>query len=108
VVTAEDGKRGMAAFRKERPQIVVTDIVMPEQEGIETILALRRANPGIKIIAISGGSMAGGLDILKMAQTLGADDVIAKPFRADDLLSRVRALAASVPAPTGSTNLSIA
>jgi DNA-binding response OmpR family regulator len=96
VVIAEDGKRGMTMFRKERPQLVVTDIVMPEQEGIETILAMRRDSPGVKIIAISGGGTIGDLDVLKMAQILGADDVIAKPFRAHDLLSRVRAL---IPSP---------
>jgi DNA-binding response OmpR family regulator len=92
VLTAEDGKRGMIAFRSERPQIVVTDILMPEQEGIETIVAMRRDNPRVKIIAISGSSRVGDLDVLKMAQLLGADEVIEKPFHARELLSRVRSL----------------
>jgi len=96
VLAAEDGRRGMSLFRKERPQIVVTDIIMPEQEGFETIMAMRRDNPGVKIIAISGGASVGDLDVLKMAQLLGADEVIGKPFRADDLLGRVRALDAAV------------
>jgi DNA-binding response OmpR family regulator len=92
VLTAEDGKRGMVQFRKEKPQVVVTDIIMPEQEGIETIVALRRDNPTVKIIAISGGACVGELDVLKMAHLLGADEVIHKPFRAQDLLTRIRSL----------------
>jgi DNA-binding response OmpR family regulator len=98
VLTAEDGKRGMTLFCNEQPQIVITDIIMPEQEGIETIMAMRRGNPGVRIIAISGGGCVGALDVLKMAQMLGADDVIEKPFRAADLLARVRALAPAVTA----------
>jgi DNA-binding response OmpR family regulator len=101
VAAAGDGRRGMALFQAERPQIVVTDIIMPEQEGIETIVAMRRDDPSIRIIAISGGGCVGGLDVLKMAQLLGADDVIEKPFRAQELLARVRALepaAAVLPA----------
>jgi DNA-binding response OmpR family regulator len=96
VLAAEDGRCGMSLFRKERPQIVVTDIIMPEQEGFETIMAMRRDNPGIRIVAMSGGASVGDLDVLKMAQLLGADEVIGKPFRADDLLARVRALDAAV------------
>ncbi len=95
VVTAENGLRGMELLATERPQMVITDIIMPEQEGIETILAIRRDKADVKIIAISGGSPIAGSSILKMAQLLGADDVIQKPFRADDLKSRVRALGAS-------------
>lgn len=92
VVSAEDGMRGMVLFHREQPQIVVTDIIMPEQEGIETIVAMRRAKPDVRIIAISGGGAVGDLDVLKMAQLLGADEVIEKPFRAENLLARVRAL----------------
>ncbi|MBV8777668.1 MAG: response regulator [Alphaproteobacteria bacterium] len=99
VLAAENGKRGMTLFCNEQPQIVITDIIMPEQEGIETIVAMRRGNPGVRIIAISGGACAGEIDVLKMAQLLGADDVIEKPFRAADLLERIRATAgARLPA----------
>lgn len=93
VVSAENGRRGMAAVHQQRPQIVVTDLIMPEQEGMETIVAIRRDNPDTKIIAMSGGVAVGNIDLLKMAQLLGADDVIEKPFRARDLLDRVRAVA---------------
>jgi two-component system, chemotaxis family, chemotaxis protein CheY len=90
VLCAADGIAGMALFRKEAPEVVIVDIVMPEQEGIETILALRRESPRVKVIAISGAGPVGDVDVLKMARALGADDVISKPFRAQELLSRVR------------------
>jgi DNA-binding response OmpR family regulator len=94
VVEASDGVEGMRVFRKEKPGIVITDIVMPNQEGIETILELRRENPTIRIIAMSGSpGPSGNASFLKMAQQLGADEAIAKPFRARDLRTVVRRLA---------------
>ena len=89
VVSAEDGKRGMVAFRSERPDLIITDIIMPEQEGIQTITEIRGVQPNAKIIAISGGGRIGNTDFLKIARHLGAFDAIAKPFDPDDLLSRV-------------------
>ncbi len=94
VVTASDGARGMTALISEHPDVVVTDIIMPEQEGFETIVQIRRDYPGIKIIAISGGLRQGNLDVLSMAASLGADDVIAKPFKPDELLKRLTDLPA--------------
>ncbi len=89
VLSAEDGKRGVAAFRTGRPDLVITDIIMPEQEGIQTITQIRGLAPDAKIIAISGGGRIGNTDFLKIARHLGANDVIAKPFDPDDLVSRV-------------------
>jgi CheY-like chemotaxis protein len=89
VTTASDGKCAMAAFRDERPDVVITDIIMPEQEGIETILKIRSERPEVKIIAISGGARRHNLDYLGMAEAFGADGVIAKPFEAEELLSRL-------------------
>ena len=96
VLIAEDGIRGMAAFRNEQPDLVITDILMPEQEGIQTINEIRSANPDAKIIAISGSGRFGDADFLKMARRLGASDTIAKPFDPDELLSRVKACLAGV------------
>src|SRR5688572_20817471 len=79
VVTAADGARGMAVFRSATPDLVITDILMPEQEGIETIRMMRRERPDAKIMAISGGTQLGDFDILSMAGKLGADDVMNKP-----------------------------
>lgn len=89
VLTAADGERGMTMFHRERPQIVITDIVMPEQEGLETILALRRDNAPVKIIAMSGTDA----EMLDIARLIGADEIIAKPFRADEMLRCVREMA---------------
>jgi CheY-like chemotaxis protein len=90
VLSAENGLRGMAMFRSERPDLVITDIIMPEQEGIQTITEMRKAKPDAKIIVISGSGRIGNIDFLRIAQHLGASDAIAKPFDPDDLLKRVR------------------
>jgi CheY-like chemotaxis protein len=89
VTTASDGKRAMTVFRDARPDVVITDIIMPEQEGIETILKIRSERPEVKIIAISGGARNRNLGYLGMAEAFGADDVISKPFEAEELLSRL-------------------
>lgn len=89
VTCAVDGKQGLNEFRKCRPDVVVTDIIMPEKEGIETILALRAMWPEGPIIAVSGGGRIQSADFLKMARALGASAVLAKPFEPQDLLSRI-------------------
>ena len=86
VLTAGDGERGMAIFHRERPEIVITDIMMPGQEGLETILTLRRDEVPVKIIAMSGSDA----EMLDVARLIGADGIIEKPFRAEELLKRVR------------------
>ena len=92
VVTASDGRRGMVVLRAEHPDVVITDIIMPEQEGIDTIIQIRRERPRVKIIAISGGGRIRNVDFLEMAHSLGASEVIAKPFEANELLSCLIAL----------------
>ncbi len=89
VTSAEDGRRGLASFRRDPPDLVITDIIMPEKEGIQTITEMRGERPDAKIIAISGGGRIGNTDFLRIARHLGAMDVIPKPFDPDDLLNRV-------------------
>jgi DNA-binding response OmpR family regulator len=79
--------------------MVITDMVMPEQQGCETIIELRRDAPEIKIIAISGGGRYSGPELLDTARLLGADDAIEKPFRAEELLRRVREVGGRPPRP---------
>ncbi len=86
-VLAEDGHKGLKLFQSEAPDVVVTDIIMPDREGIETIREMRAVRPDVKIIAISGGGRLGNLDLLAMAKKLGADEIVAKPFDAAELVA---------------------
>jgi DNA-binding response OmpR family regulator len=89
VAVASDGEHGAAIFIADEPDLVITDLIMPRQDGIETIAQIRRHSPGVKIIAISGGNRTMNIDGLAEALERGADDVIIKPFEPDDLLNRV-------------------
>jgi hypothetical protein len=86
VSEAADGKQALRQARAGRVDLVITDLVMPAQEGIETIQALRRDLPGVAIVAISG---AFGGQFLKTAQLLGAARVLSKPVSAELLLAKV-------------------
>jgi len=96
VIEAQDGSVGLALFATHAPELVITDIVMPKKEGIETILELRRRAPGLRIIAISGGGEIRNADYLDMAEKLGADAAMPKPLRVADLRETVNRLL-SVP-----------
>jgi DNA-binding response OmpR family regulator len=89
---AVDGRAGVRLFNAEPAHLVVTDIVMPNQEGIETILQLKRRERAPKVIAISGGGRLGGQDFLLWAKHLGADAVLPKPFRTSELIEIARDL----------------
>jgi DNA-binding response OmpR family regulator len=86
---AADGQAAIEAARLECPDLVITDIVMPGSEGLETIQQLRRIRSDLPIVAVSG-AMSGAY--LKAARKLGADAVILKPFDAETLLGEVRRL----------------
>jgi CheY-like chemotaxis protein len=93
VIEAADGAQGLAAVRDTPPDIIVTDILMPNMEGIETIRELRREAPTLPILVISGDP---GSDLyMQMAKLLGAQAALAKPFRQADLLRAVEALLAA-------------
>ena len=89
---AVDGRSGVKLFDAEPAHLVVTDIVMPNQEGIETILQLKRRDRPPRVIAISGGGRLGGQDFLLWAKHLGADAVLPKPFRTSQLIEVARDL----------------
>jgi DNA-binding response OmpR family regulator len=92
VICAADGEQGLRAFASDSPQLVITDIIMPNKEGIETIMQIRERDATIPIIAMSGGGRVGNADFLKMAARLGANEVLAKPFERQDLTAAVRRL----------------
>lgn len=90
VYEAADGRAGLVLYHRHRPELVITDIIMPNQEGIETIRMLHAANPEVKIIAVSGGGRIGDLDFLRIAKEFGAVATLAKPFRKQELLTLLR------------------
>jgi DNA-binding response OmpR family regulator len=92
---ARNGAEGLERFQAGGHDVVVTDILMPEREGIETIRALRRAAPGLRIVAMSGGGT--GYDVLDIARRLGADRTIAKPFGPQQLMAVIDELLAIPP-----------
>lgn len=98
-IGARDGVEGMARFRDHsvhRPvDLVITDIFMPNQEGLATIMELRRASPSLKIIAISGGGARASLDVLPVAEALGAHRSLRKPFTPAEVMEAVRAVLAN-------------
>jgi DNA-binding response OmpR family regulator len=94
VVEAANGKIGMNIQRKNPADLVITDLIMPEKEGIETIRELRKDFPGLKIIAISGGGRAGADGYLSVAKTIGADRTLSKPFDLKQILDTVEELLA--------------
>jgi DNA-binding response OmpR family regulator len=92
VTGAADGERGVAAFRAIKPDLVITDIIMPEKEGIWTIRQIRGDGAATPILAMSGGGSIVTEDVLHIARRLGANETIAKPFSAAELIEKVRAL----------------
>jgi len=93
VVCARDGQEGIELFRSMRPDLVITDIIMPRREGIETVLTIRHEQPDARIIAMSGGGrMIGSDDALSLARKLGANQVISKPFDIDKLAAMIKQL----------------
>lgn len=89
VVTAPEGERGLKLLESESPDVVITDILMPGKEGIETIIALRRSHAKLPVIAISGGGPSRKMEYLHIARELGATKVLPKPFSNKDLLAAV-------------------
>ncbi len=92
VVEAADGAEGIERVRSQPVDLVITDILMPEKEGIETILELKRDWQDVKIIAISGGGRVGPDDYLKSARRVGAQRTFTKPFDPKALLQAVEEL----------------
>ena len=86
IIQAADGLQGMDLFHATQVDLVVTDLIMPVQEGVETILRLRRDNPKIPIIAISGGVTNSKL-YLDMAGKIGARRILPKPFTPQELIA---------------------
>jgi CheY-like chemotaxis protein len=92
VIEARNGTDGLALFQQAPADLLITDIVMPEKEGIEVLMALRSKRPPVKIIAISGAGPDSGAGYLQTAKLMGVAKVLAKPFSADALMAAINDL----------------
>ena len=95
VELASNGREGMDIFKKEGVDMVITDIIMPDKEGLEIILEMKQAQPELKIIAISGGGRISPESYLECAKHFGASKVFQKPFKQKELVGAVKILMAS-------------
>jgi CheY-like chemotaxis protein len=94
VLAAGDGKEGMELFQQNDVDLVITDLIMPEKEGIEMIMELKTDFPDVKIIAMSGGAQMGPEGYLQLADALGAQRTLKKPISRDDLLGAIEEILA--------------
>jgi len=89
---APNGKVGLKLFRENPFDLVITDIFMPEKEGLETIRELRKDFPELKIIAITGGYSSGPDELLNVARMLGANRTFPKPFKLKEIVETINEL----------------
>ena len=92
VKDACDGKQGLLVAKEFSPDLIITDLLMPEKEGLETIQDIKKFYPDIKIIAMSGGGIVQPEMYLKLAQNIGADQTFTKPIDSESLLTAVKRL----------------
>jgi DNA-binding response OmpR family regulator len=92
VQEAENGKDAIIHFKPGVTDLVVTDLIMPEEDGLKVIMTLRGIKPSLKIIAISGGGKAGPANYLNMAKALGADAIYYKPFSVNEMIGKIEEL----------------
>jgi len=90
VVTASNGKPVTALMSDA--DLIITDLFMPEMDGLEVISAVRERSPDLPVLAISGGATSRPIDLLHTAKALGANEVLAKPFRPSALIETVNSL----------------
>jgi len=94
VAEARNGNEGLAEHARHPADLILTDLIMPDKDGLETIMALKKENPGVKIIAMSGGGRNTASGYLQVAKLMGAGYVLAKPFTLDELNVAVHGLLA--------------
>lgn len=92
VIESVNGRDAIIHFRPSLIDLVITDLIMPEEDGLKVIMKLREMKPGLKVIAMSGGGKAGPGNYLTMAKVLGADAVFSKPFSVNDLIVKIEEL----------------
>ena len=94
VEVSDNGSEALKIFSDFIPDIVITDIVMPDIDGIELLLQLRKTNPDVKVIVMSGGNRGHADAYLHMAEKLGANAILSKPFELTELMQEIKNLQA--------------
>lgn len=89
VAQAFNGDEGLQMYRSQKFDLVITDLIMPDKEGIQIIRELRKEDSRIRIIAMSAGGRGGATDYLKWARLMGAKQCLSKPIKREDLLNAV-------------------
>ncbi|MBC2705829.1 response regulator [Desulfobacula sp.] len=92
VIDAQDGSQGVKLFKEHEPDLIITDLIMPEKEGLETISEIKKINPDTKIIAMSGGGVVEPEMYLDLAKNFGAQYSFNKPIDNEALLAAVKHL----------------
>ena len=93
VFVAEDGEQGVNLYRENFPDVVISDLVMPNKNGIDMILELKKEYPELRVLAISGGGgITGAFDYLPTAKLVGANNILKKPFGIQDLRDALQAV----------------
>src|SRR5438105_12106054 len=95
VLRCENGRKAVEFLAHEHADLLITDIIMPEMDGVETVRAARQLQPALPILAMSGGGSFDPADYLGIARAFGATDIMPKPFRPSDLIERVEKLLAA-------------
>ncbi len=90
---ALNGRRALQRVKAGPPDVLITEILMPDGDGIELITAVKRSHPDVRIIAVTKGGFLGELNLLDLASKLGADAMLDKPLEAERLLATVARLA---------------
>ena len=92
VLEAADGKEAITHFKPSITDLVITDLIMPDEDGLKVIMRLREIKPSLRVIAISGGGKVGPGSYLNLAKALGADAIYSKPFSINELIAKIEQL----------------
>lgn len=98
VLDANDGEVALRVFKETLPQLMITDVLMPNKEGLELIQEVKALQPNVSVIALSGGGVVDINDCLAFADGFGADKVFAKPIKPHILLEAVKKCLTTEPA----------
>ena len=100
-ISVESGRQAAQIHRSDPVDLIITDLFMPDTDGLEIIYQFRHEFPNVKIIAVSGGGSRGLVELLSVAKKMGAQRALMKPFSWEDLLAAVQELLAPPTTTTG-------